>query len=551
MFSTLQSLRMEQQVEYLTEELIKMKSYNGSDGERLKAEFLLEIIQSFPYYQQNPENTWITHIEEDEYQRCNVFAFIKGQIESNRTIIFHSHLDTVGTEDFGSIQDIAHDPSALQAYFSTYTADKNVQRDALSNEWLFGRGSLDMQSGIAVHLVNLLYFTENLAELQGNILVMFNPDEESQHLGIRSALPELLTLKETYSFEYIAAINNDFISPFYDGDENKYIYTGVAGKLLPCFYIFGREAHVGDCLSTIDPTLIASALNTRISKNLHLMERIENEHLLPPTCLYLKDDKKSYDVQTPVSSKLYFNYFVYEKSPNQVLHLLKEITSEACSIIVENQQTTFKDFCKTNQIPEKNLDWNIEVVSLEEHVQYLESLNLSPKSVIEQTIMEHKFRDIDDRMLAFHIVEALHHLDPEKKPRVILFFAPPYLPSNYLKDDDPKEINIFNKVKGELNKLQGEHKFQIRKYFPYLSDGSFLSFKGTEMDMLSLKNNFPGMDQLFPLPLNTMKELNIPCINLGVYGKNGHQWTERVYKPYSFQVIPELIRNVTKSLLND
>ncbi|KIV76301.1 Arginine utilization protein RocB [Bacillus mycoides] len=39
---------------------------------------------------------------------------------------------------------------------------------------------------------------------------------------------------------------------------------------------------------------------------------------------------------------------------------------------------------------------------------------------------------------------------------------------------------------------------------------------------------------------------------MGVYGENGHKWTERVYKPYSFSVLLLLlIRNTTIQILND
>ncbi|MFK4470258.1 arginine utilization protein RocB [Bacillus sp. RC252] len=38
---------------------------------------------------------------------------------------------------------------------------------------------------------------------------------------------------------------------------------------------------------------------------------------------------------------------------------------------------------------------------------------------------------------------------------------------------------------------------------------------------------------------------------MGVYGKDGHKWTERVYKPYSFSVLSLLIRNTTIQILND
>ncbi|MGH0432652.1 hypothetical protein ACQVPL_26175 [Bacillus hominis] len=36
-----------------------------------------------------------------------------------------------------------------------------------------------------------------------------------------------------------------------------------------------------------------------------------------------------------------------------------------------------------------------------------------------------------------------------------------------------------------------------------------------------------------------------------VYGKDGHKWTERVYKPYSFSILSLLIRNTTMQILND
>ncbi len=38
---------------------------------------------------------------------------------------------------------------------------------------------------------------------------------------------------------------------------------------------------------------------------------------------------------------------------------------------------------------------------------------------------------------------------------------------------------------------------------------------------------------------------------MGGYGKDGHKWTEQVYKPYSFCVLLLLIRNTTIQILND
>ncbi len=71
-----------------------------------------------------------------------------------------------------------------------------------------------MQSGIAVHLANLLHFSENLETLPGNVLFMVNPDEESQHSGILASISELNRLKKEKQLHYLAAINTDFITRF-------------------------------------------------------------------------------------------------------------------------------------------------------------------------------------------------------------------------------------------------------------------------------------------------------------------------------------------------
>ncbi|WP_436375153.1 M20/M25/M40 family metallo-hydrolase [Cytobacillus sp. BC1816] len=551
MFENLKTMNLSQQAEYLTKALVQLKSYNHSDGERQKADFLEEIIRSYPSFKDNENLVWSQEIPGDKLGRKNVFAFLKGRTRAQKTIIYLAHLDTVGIEDFGPIQSLAHDPDELHDFFVQYDSDSEVQEDARSNKWLFGRGALDMQSGIAVHLANLLYFSENRDELEGNLLVMFNADEEGEHKGSRAALSELQLLKEKMNLEYMAAINNDFISPLYDRDTTKYVYTGTAGKILPCFSIFGREAHAGESLAGIDPTLIAAELTARISQNFQLTEKLEGELVLPPSCLYMRDDKQRYDVQTAVGSRVYFNYFFYEKPLKQLSKELRMIAEDASIAVEHRLEGAYKDFRTVNKLPERQLDWGTEVMALEDFQAYLEEKGIDTGSVMEEAKKQSSLKETDARMIAFDIVEALHQSDPEKKPRVILFYGTPFLPANTV--DISTERGIFLKsrleeVLAEETKKTGEI-FKVRKYFPYLSDGSFLSFDGSDEDIQSLKKNFPAIKSLFPIPLKAMRDLNIPVINLGVYGKAGHKWTERVYKPYTFEVLPEIIRKLTRRIL--
>ncbi|KNX32879.1 MULTISPECIES: M20 family metallopeptidase [Bacillus amyloliquefaciens group] len=550
MYQQLSKMLPEEKIEAITKSLVALNSINGTLGEGKKADYIKDMIKSFPYFQENPSHVWEQAIPEDPYGRKNIFAFIEGNGESLNTVIYHAHLDTVGIEDFGPLKDIAFDSDRLAEYFSNYEFDRDVQRDARSGEWMFGRGSVDMQSGIAVHLANLLHFSERRDQLPGHILFMANPDEESQHSGILTSISELKRMKQEKQLRYLAAINNDFITPLYEGDTTRYIYTGAAGKLLPCFAIYGREVHVGDTLSGIDPNLIASEITRRIHNNIHMAENIEGELVLPPTCLYQRDNKEAYNVQTAVSSYVYFNYFIYEKTAKVVMDQLTAVADEACRETEQKLSDYYDEYCERTSLPKKEMSWNVQVYSLEDYLKRLRSRGIDPAQCIEQAFKTYEHLEL--RMRCFKAVEELQKLDPEQGAKVIIFYAPPYLPHNYLKEESTRDRLLQHVIQEAVDKTAAStgETFVFKKFFPYLADGSFLSLHETDEEVSAFTDNFPGWDVIGTIPFKEIRELNIPSVNIGVYGKDGHKWTERVYKPYTFHVLPELIQQTTMHLLH-
>ncbi|AEB25972.1 MULTISPECIES: M20 family metallopeptidase [Bacillus amyloliquefaciens group] len=550
MYQQLSKMLPEEKIEAITKSLVALNSINGTLGEGKKADYIKDMIKSFPYFQDNPSHVWEQAIPEDPYGRKNIFAFIEGNGDSLNTVIYHAHLDTVGIEDFGPLKDIAFDSDRLAEYFSSYEFDREVQRDARSGEWMFGRGSVDMQSGIAVHLANLLHFSERREQLPGHILFMANPDEESQHSGILTSISELKRLKQEKQLRYLAAINTDFITPLYDGDTTRYIYTGAAGKLLPCFAIYGREVHVGDTLSGIDPNLIASEITRRIHNNIHMAENIEGELVLPPTCLYQRDNKEAYNVQTAVSSYVYFNYFIYEKTAKEIMDQLTAVADEACKETEQKLSDYYDEYCRRTNLPKKEISWNVQVYSLEDYLKRLRSRGIDPAQCIEQTFKTYEHLEL--RMRCFKAVEELQKLDPEQGAKVIIFYAPPYLPHNYLKEESTRDRLLQHVIQEAVDKTAAStgETFAFKKFFPYLADGSFLSLHETDAEVSAFTDNFPGWDVIGMIPFKEIRELNIPSVNIGVYGKDGHKWTERVYKPYTFHVLPELIQQTTLHLLH-
>ncbi|RDY90463.1 M20 family metallopeptidase [Bacillus amyloliquefaciens] len=550
MYQQLSKMLPEEKIEAITKSLVALNSINGTLGEGKKADYIKDMIKSFPYFQENPSHVWEQAIPEDPYGRKNIFAFIEGNGDSLNTVIYHAHLDTVGIEDFGPLKDIAFDSDRLAEYFSSYEFDREVQRDARSGEWMFGRGSVDMQSGIAVHLANLLHFSERREQLPGHILFMANPDEESQHSGILTSISELKRLKQEKQLRYLAAINTDFITPLYEGDTTRYIYTGAAGKLLPCFAIYGREVHVGDTLSGIDPNLIASEITRRIHNNIHMAENIEGELVLPPTCLYQRDNKEAYNVQTAVSSYVYFNYFIYEKTAKEIMDQLTAVADKACKETEQKLSDYYDEYCGRTNLPKKEISWNVQVYSLEDYLKRLRSRGIDPAQCIEQTFKTYEHLEL--RMRCFKAVEELQKLDPEQGAKVIIFYAPPYLPHNYLKEESARDRLLQHVIQEAVDKTAAStgETFAFKKFFPYLADGSFLSLHETDAEVSAFTDNFPGWDVIGMIPFKEIRELNIPSVNIGVYGKDGHKWTERVYKPYTFHVLPELIQQTTLHLLH-
>ncbi|MCI1882202.1 MAG: M20/M25/M40 family metallo-hydrolase [Sporolactobacillus sp.] len=551
MYDTIKDLPVERQIEQLTRDLIGVKSVNGTIGEVNMANELEAILRSFPYFKQHPQYVWTQALKDDQLGRKNVFAFLESEKKAKRTVVYHGHMDTVGIDDFGSETAHALIPDDLRHFFSTYEDDDDVRQDALSDDWLFGRGALDMKSGDAVHLSNLLFYSQHRERLNGNLLVMFNPVEENDHRGIIDAVPELLRLREEKDLEYVAAINADFNSPLYKGDRQRYIYTGSAGKLLGCFYIRGRETHVGETLAGIDPTLIAGKINEALNDNMAVAEQIPGEVVLPPSCLYMRDRKAFYNVQTAGAAHLYFNYFFYERSPQDVLSQLTHVAQNVCDALARYLEKQYTLFSKNCGLHGEAPGWNIKVLTYKDYVNELTEKGVIVNRIADRVIRENANEDF--RQVAFKLIETLETEAGDRRPKVIVFFAPPYCPHNYLRADVPAEKRcdrILDQVIGKAGRETGVQ-LAKKRFFPYLADGSYLALNETAEEAAALTANFPGWGKTYGVPLDQIRRLAVPVLDMGVYGKRAHTWMERVYKPYSFGVLPTLIRNMTEQLLDD
>ncbi len=527
-----------QRIEAITRKLVSVKSVNGTGGEVSIVETVEEILRSFPIFQMHPEWVWTQKLPGDSLQRKNVFAFINKE-NATRTVIYHSHLDTVGIDDFGAIKQAALNSDELTAYFKNYSADSDIQKDALSGDWLFGRGALDMKSGDAVNLVNLLYYSEHPEEMSGNLLFMGNCVEENDHSGAIAALAELEKLKKQQHLSYEVAVNTDFISPKYAGDQQKYIYYGAAGKALTCFYIKGIETHVGNTYAGIDSTLVASRINTLINNNPEFVEEIPGEEILPSSCLLLRDQKDFYNVQTAKVTHLYFNTFTYQRPVYQILQQLKEAVQSDCAELVAELIKKQAAYLNKLSFPATEDKRQLKVFTFTEYLQSLRQAGVQVEQLMHDFWEAHA--DMDKREVGFALIDYLDKQVNDSTAKVVLFLAPPFCPHNSV----AKDSAVYQKLQATLTAYGQTENFKMKQFFPYLSDSSYLAIDENEEEIGKLAENFPLAEQIYPLPYAKMRALNIPAVDIGVFGKGAHTWKERVYKPYSFEILPKIIRDFT------
>ncbi|MFS0674263.1 M20/M25/M40 family metallo-hydrolase [Ornithinibacillus sp. 179-J 7C1 HS] len=537
----------------LTKQLVSIRSIVNTEGESVIAHSLYTMIASFSYFQTNPDQLIIEKTNNDEMNRYNVLAYVKGKGNSNRTVIMMGHMDTVGVEDFNQQGDYAFQPDEWMEILKEEDIPYKAREQLLPNEWLFGRGALDMKSGVASNLFLLQYFSEHPEKLDGNLVFLAECDEEDGSHGILSALETLKKWKKDLEFEYVAAINADFVSPLYEGDPNRYIYKGTVGKLLPSFYITGAETHVGAAFEGIDPNFIASELTRQISYNSQLCNESYGEYTLPPVALKQMDLKTAYNVQTALGAFVYYNFFIHSWTPKKVLSILKEQAETAFQNALDTFDKSYKAYCKMSGEKYDGVKWNPRVFTYEEMEamlvkaygkKYLDSMDTFKMALLHD-------ESLDTRLFALKVVEEAWKWMEDKDPAIILFYSSLYYPRIELTEKTPNERRLNDALERAVETIQTiyDKPIKVKNFFPYISDMSFMAISDDEAGINAVKENNPAWGTKHYVDYEAIRDINVPVINIGPYGFDAHKKLERVEIDYSMEIVPNMTKLVIEKLL--
>lgn len=507
--------------------------------------------------------------------RKNVACLLKSRNPGNsgKTIVLMSHFDTVGVDAFGRFGDasLAFRPAELAE--AMRISLKGKRRDASeesafraleSDEWMFGRGSVDMKSGVAVNIALMREFarprddgTRLIDELAGNLLFLSCPDEETESAGVLSAVPELLKLREREGLVYLGVVNTDYTASRDEDESARFIYSGTIGKLLPSFYILGVRTHVGEVFRGVDAAHIAAELVSRINLNAEWIDAwrgsLGGEEITevapPPVALQMRDLKPSYNVETAGDAFVYANWLTLTMTPEQAMQKMKDTARAALESVREAVDEAYRKFeslggqaqpppATTGQV----LDY--ETLLREAEVRWHVANQAGDFSGwVSAKADEFAKTAKDTRDLSRMLIAELVSVAQIGGPAVVIFFSPPYYPSVM-----PQENELTRAVKSALK--EQDQPIQLRGFYPYISDLSCVRLDdGIEVD--SVKKNMPLFDlrdaahalfyALDSAKLNDIRVLGCPVVNIGPFGSDAHGLYERVHMPYSFETVPQLI----------
>lgn len=519
--------------------LVQYESVTGSKGEAALAEYLYYLLKDKPYFQNNPAHVTLHPMEDG---RTFLTALVKKK-DVKQTVLLLSHFDVVDIEDYGEFKHMACKPAELLNSFleKKELLPERVRTDAESGDWLFGRGTMDMKAGLTVQL-SMLERAMN-GHFDGNVLLITVPDEEVNSRGMIEAVPALKEIKHKYHLTYTACLNSEPMFEKFPGDQRQYVYTGSIGKVLAGFFCKGIETHVGEPFSGLNANLMVSEINRLLELNVNYCEMADGEVTPPPVNLMQKDLKEAYSVQTPHTAVTLFNVLTMQRSASELHDMLKKTAEQAAEEISNHIQQKTRDFQKFE--PFHPIERTVTVFTFDELLARAKSRVGSSETERVLNFTYANRGDLGDRDFSTKIVSELAALCKEDAPLIVLFYSPPFYPAVSSKNDQ-----VIKNTAGKLIQYAADrYGIALREvqYFPGLSDLSYLQLE--KQDVGAYTSNMPLFNRGYSLPSSKDKALYVPVLNVGPAGKDPHKWTERLYVPYSFEVLPDLLSFTISALL--
>lgn len=514
-------------------ELVSWESRTLAEGERTFAPKVANKLLELAYFGEHPHDL---ALHDADLGRQLVTALYKYP-EATETVVLMSHFDTVWTEEYGVLEPLAFHPEELTKKLLAHKEDlpEAARVDLESGKYLFGRGTMDMKMGLALHMQ--LLEKASVEQWPINLLLVTVPDEEVNSAGMRAAVTELVRIREEQGLTYKLFLNSEPSFSQNPTDIEEYIYTGSVGKIMPAALFYGKETHVGEPMKGMTANYIASFLTQRMEWNPLFRETDLGESTPLPVSLQQKDLKLQYSTQTPYRATALYNVFLLKRTAADVMELFEQVATEAMAAC----NASYRAICEREQVAGIG---DVRVLRYEQLLAHaVQKLGLAEVERLKNDVLQQT--EWDDREKSLRIVDNLMIQCQELAPATVLLYAPPYYPAVNTSNDSlvVQSVALMKKTAQALgNKIEQIH------YFNGICDLSYVNYEDHTNGWAAFESNTPVWGDTYSIPFADMAKLKAPMLNVGPFGKDAHQRTERLHVDSAFIEMPVMLETLVKSL---
>ncbi len=501
-----------------------------------------------------------------------IWALMQGR--SPRTVILLGHYDTVGVSEFARLgsplgEKIAFHPAALREWLlgggpkefdATTTADLDEERRR-PGTWMFGRGALDMKSGLAAAVGGLAEQALSPDALPGHVLLIATPDEECGSAGMDVAARELVRMRDQRRLELLGAINLDFSS-------EPVAYAGAMGKAVVGLWVLGQPTHAASPFGGVDASQLAAEIASHATTAVGLADGTDQSPGTPAVLLRLRDLKPAYDVQTAPEAVVELNLLTCRRSVEETVEAVRRAAAEALTRVSERMTRTREalGICGGGAWPLSDPDARVityaELVRRAGDALGAAEVGVEPGDGQGSAEPGHGLdrgdqtaepghghgaatsaaadpaRGLDAREATLDRLRRLGRRARLSGPAVVVYLLPPFYPHA-----GPGQSPFTIVVRDVL----AREEIEVRPHYPYISDASYLAWRiGSAQE---IARHMPAFGREYRPPVDAARALDLDVVNLGPWGRDAHGMLERVNASYAFERLPGLIARVVREAL--
>jgi len=327
-----------------------------------------------------------------------------------------------------------------------------------------------------------------------------------------------------------------------DGATGRAVALGTIGKLLPSALVIGDAVHAANALDGVNAGALAAEIVAGMEWAPTLTDRTADELAPPPALLGLKDNRTAYDVTTPDRVWAYWNVMSHRRGATEVLEAVRAICRDACAQALRRLAERAAALGETPRLPAA-----VPVVSFGElrREVFARDPNAAGRFAALARDVAEQALDLPEqcRILTEHLWSASGRAGPGV---VIGFASLPYLPTEL---NGSRGERLEQAVRDAAARIAARHatSIAIRRFFPGISDMShFGQADGGELPLV--RANTPAWGFAIRWP-EGHGAAGIPVVNAGPWGRDYHTRLERLQVGYAFEVLPELVDDIVRNLL--